>query len=73
MLRVYRLAEKYICLTQRSLPPLSCSNAKKIGAQPVSLRRSRGNGVPSISQGMIFPFPRFGWGKEVFGSLWIPL
>ena len=38
-------------------------------AQPVSLRRARESDVPSISQEMIFSFPHFGWGKEVFGSL----
>jgi len=46
---------------------------RALTAQPVSLRRARESDVPSISQGMIFFFPRFGWGKEVFGSLWIPL
>ena len=48
-------------------------NSTFVLAQPVSLRRARESDVPSISQGMIFSFPRFGWGKEVFGSLWIPL
>ena len=49
-----------------------CQSIARTAGQPPKLM-SRENSVRSISQRMIFSFPRFGWGKEVFGSFWIPL